>query len=112
MISHGLPIYVALEPVDMRFGAERLGGLVREKMRAEPRSRALFVFVGKRRHSMKVLTWDGSGTIVIHKKLESGRFELPRATAPGEYHLQISAAIFDVLHRGVALTPRTTRRVH
>jgi len=31
VISHGLPIYIALEPVDMRLGAERLGGLVREK---------------------------------------------------------------------------------
>lgn len=50
-LAHGLPIiYVALEPVDMRLGAERLGGLVRERMRAEPRSRALFVFVGKRGH--------------------------------------------------------------
>jgi transposase len=113
VIAHGLPIYVALEPVDMRLGAERLGGLVREKMRAEPRSRALFVFVGKRGHTMKVLTWDGSGTIMIHKKLDAGRFELPRATAPGEQHLQISAAIFEVIHRGVALTPRaSTRRVH
>lgn len=113
MISHGLPIYVALEPVDMRLGAERLGGLVREKMRVEPRSRALFVFVGKRGQTMKVLTWDGTGTIVIHKKLDAGRFELPRATAPEEQHLQISAAIFDALHRGVALTPRTTtRRYH
>jgi transposase len=112
MISHGLPIYVALEPVDMRFGAERLGGLVREKMRAEPRSRALFVFVGKRGRTMKVLTWDGTGTMVIHKKLDAGRFELPRASAPEEQHLQISSAVFDVLHRGVALTPRTTRRYH
>ena len=41
MIAHGLPIYVALEPVDMRMGSERLGALVRERMRAEPRSRAL-----------------------------------------------------------------------
>lgn len=113
MISHGLPIYIALEPVDMRLGAERLGGIVREKMRAEPRSRALFVFVGKRGHTMKVLTWDGTGTIVIHKKLDAGRFELPRATAPGERHLEVSAAIFDAIHRGVALTPRTTaRRYH
>jgi transposase len=71
VISHGQPIYIALEPVDMRLGAERLGGLVREKMRAEPRSRALFVFVGKRGHSMKVLTWDGSGTIVVHNQLAS-----------------------------------------
>ena len=110
MISLGLPIYVALEPVDMRLGAERLGGLVREKMRAEPRSRALFVFVGKRGHSMKVLTWDGSGTIVVHKKLDAGKFELPRATSPGEQHLLVSDAIFEVIHKGVAITPRAARR--
>ena len=109
MIAAGLPIYVALEPVDTRFGAERLGALVRERMRAEPRSRALFAFVGKRGHTMKVLTWDGTGTIVIHKKLDAGRFELPRATAPGEQHLRISDAMFDVIHKGVALTPRTPR---
>ena len=109
MIAHGIPIYLALEPVDMRLGAERLGGLVREKMLAEPRSRALFVFVGKRGQTMKVLTWDGTGTIVIHKKLDAGRFELPRATLPGELHLRISDAMFDVIHKGVALTPRVAR---
>ena len=114
MIAHGLPIYLALEPVDMRLGAERLGALVREKMEAEPRSRALFVFVGKRGHSMKVLTWDGTGTIVVHKKLDAGRFELPRATSPGQQHLQVSDALFDVIHKGVARTPRAVRppRVH
>lgn len=110
MIAHGLPIYMALEPVDMRLGAERLGSLVRERMRAEPRSRALFVFVGKRGHSMKILTWDGTGTIVVHKKLDAGRFELPRGTQPGEQHLLVSDAIFDVIHKGVAVTPRATRR--
>jgi transposase len=66
VIPHGLPIYVVLEPVDMRLGIERLGGLVRERMGAEPRSRALFVFVGKSGHTMKVLTWDGTGVILIH----------------------------------------------
>jgi transposase len=110
VIAHGIPIYVALDPIDMRMGAEKLGGLVREKMRAEPRSRALFVFVGKSGHSMKVLTWDGTGTIVIHKKLDAGRFELPRATRPGEQHLQVSDAMFEVIHKGVALTPRAARR--
>ena len=108
MIAHGIPIYVALEPVDMRLGAERLGALVREKMRAEPRSRALFVFVGKRRHSMKVLTWDGTGTIVIHKKLDAGRFELPRATRPDEQHLPGRDAIFEAIHKGVASTATAT----
>ena len=53
----------------MRLGSERLGALVRERMRREPR--ALFVFVGKRGRSMKALTWDGTGTIVVHKKLDA-----------------------------------------
>jgi transposase len=56
VIAHGIPIYLALEPVDMRLGAERIGAMVREKMHAEPRARALFAFVGKRGQTMKVLT--------------------------------------------------------
>jgi len=110
VIAPGLPIYVALEPVDMRFGSERLGALVRERMRQEPRTRALFVFVGKRGHIMKALTWDGTGTIVVHKKLDAGRFELPRASGTGEQHVLVSDAIFEVIHRGVAITPRAPRR--
>ena len=83
----GLPIYVSLESVDMRMGYERLGGMVRERMRLEPRMRALFVFVGKRGHSMKILTWDGSGDVIISKRLDLGRFELPMPTAHGQQHV-------------------------
>ena len=113
MISQGLPIYVALEPVDMRFGYERLGGLVREKMGAEPRSKALFVFVGKRGHTMKVLTWDGTGVIVVHKKLDSGKFELPKTTRVGDQHVIVSDAIFEVIYKGVSTAPKVKcRRTH
>lgn len=110
MIAHGLPVYVALEPVDMRFGYERLGGIVRERMQAEPRSRALFVFVGKRGHTMKVLTWDGTGAIVIHKKLDAGRFELPRPTCVGEQQVMVSDALFEVIYKGVSVAPKVPRR--
>ena len=110
IIGQGLPIYVALEPVDMRFGYERLGGLVREKMQAEPRSKALFVFVGKRGHSMKVLTWDGTGAIVVHKKLDAGKFELPKTTRVGDQHVIVSDAIFEVIYKGVATAPKAKRR--
>lgn len=79
-------------------------------MRREPRTRALFVFVGKRGHSMKALTWDGTATIVVHKKLDAGRFELPRATGLGEQHVLVSDALFEVIHKGVTVTPRGARR--
>ena len=110
MIAHGLPIYVALEPVDMRLGYQRLGGIVRERMQAEPRSRALFVFVGKRGHTMKVLTWDGTGVIVIHKKLDAGRFELPRPTCVGEQQVMVSDTLFEVIYKGVSVAPKAPRR--
>ena len=113
MISQRLPIYVALKAVDMRMGYERLGGLVRERMRAETRSKALFVFVGKRGHTMKVLTWDGTGAIVVHKKLDAGKFELPKATRDGDQHVIVSDAIFEVIYKGVSTAPKPRPpRVH
>lgn len=70
MIPQGVEIFVATEPVDMRFGFERLGGIVRERMQREPRSRALFVFFGRRRQTVKILSWDGTGTVLWYKRLD------------------------------------------
>jgi transposase len=113
MIPHGIPIYIALEPVDMRMGFERLGSLVRERMQSEPRARALFAFVSKRGNSMKILSYDGTGMILVHKKLDAGRFELPRATRQGEQHVIVSDAIFDVVFAGVAIEKRVRpKRLH
>ena len=75
----GLPpsvrIYFATGLVDMRNGVDGLRTIVEQVLRRNPNDGHLFVFVGKRVHSMKVLTWDGTG--MIHKKLDAGRFELP-----------------------------------
>lgn len=110
MIAQGLPIYLALEPVDMRLGYERLGGMVRERMQREPRSKALFAFVSKRGHTMKILTWDGTGVVVIHKKLDAGKFELPKPTRVGDQHVIVSDAIFEVIYKGIATAPKKSRR--
>jgi transposase len=79
-------------------------------METEPRSRALFAFVGKRGTTMKILTWDGSGVVLVHKKLDAGKFEMPRPTRQGESHLVVSDAIFDVLFAGVPIEKRVRRR--
>jgi transposase len=104
VIPQGVEIYVATEPVDMRLGFERLGGLVRERMKQEPRSRALFVFFGKRRQSVKVLTWDGTGTVLVYKKLDVGLFEIPSAKRPGEQSVVVSDAAFEALFAGLTRT--------
>lgn len=107
MIPQGVEIFVAVEPVDMRLGFERLGALVRERMRREPRSRALFVFFGKRRQTVKILTWDGTGVVLWYKRLDQGVFEIPRPERQGDMTVTVSETAFEAIFAGLA-----TRHVH
>lgn len=107
MIPQGVEVFVATEPVDMRLGFERLGGLVRERMQREPRSRALFVFFGRRRQTVKVLSWDGTGTVLWYKRLDAGLFEIPRPSTLGAASVVVSEAAFEALFAGLS-----TRVVH
>jgi transposase len=92
----------------MRLGFERLGGLVRERMRREPRSKsALFVFFGRRRHTVKILGWDGTGTTLWYKRLDKGLFEVPRPERAGEASVVVSEAVFEAIFAGLS-----TRLVH
>jgi transposase len=105
IIPQGVEIFVATEPVDMRLGFERLGALVRDRMKREPRSRALFVFFGRRRHTVKVLSWDGTGVVLVYKKLDEGLFEIPRADEVGTTSVRVSEAAFEAIYAGLARAP-------
>lgn len=104
MIPQGVEIFVAVEPVDMRFGFERLGGVVRERMQREPRSKALFVFFGKRRQTVKVLWWDGTGTVLWYKRLDHSLFEIPRPERAGDACVTVSEVAFEAIFAGLART--------
>jgi transposase len=83
MIPARVQVFVALEPVDMRCGFDRLAAMVRERMGYEPRSGALFVFIGRRRQLVKILFADATGTCVFAKRLDKGVFSLPAFTGIG-----------------------------
>ena len=118
MIPAGVQIFVAVEPVDMRYGFERLSGLVRAQFGYEARSGALFVFVGKRRITLKILFFDGNGICLFYKRLDRGTFALPEAPAPGVGHVEVDDATLNALLDGLAIgpveesTPRARRRIH
>jgi transposase len=105
MIPQGVEIFVAVEPVDMRLGFERLGAVVRERMKREPRSRALFVFFGRRRQTVKVLTWDGTGVVLMYKRLDAALFEIPRPDVVGATSVTVSEATFEAIFAGLTRTP-------
>lgn len=77
MIPHGVDIYLGVEPIDLRWGFDRLCGIVSERIGRRPRSGAIFAFFGRRRTAMKVLYFDGTGLCIFYKRLDAGTFKLP-----------------------------------
>ena len=49
MIPEGVEIFVGLEPIDLRWGFDRLAGLVQDRLGRVARGGALFVFFGTRK---------------------------------------------------------------
>jgi len=75
---HGdLKILVATKPIDFRKGVNGLVALVADALESDPYSGTIFVFRSKRNDRLKMLTYDGSGIILVTKWLEAGRFSWP-----------------------------------
>jgi len=61
----------------MRKSFDTLSALVSIELGRDPLEGDMFLFVGARLRSAKVLFWDGSGLCVFHKRLSQGRFAAP-----------------------------------
>ncbi|MFL9828423.1 IS66 family insertion sequence element accessory protein TnpB [Rhodoplanes sp. SY1] len=73
----GVKVLVATKPVDFRRGADGLAALVKEQLRHDPFSGTIFIFRSKRADRLKILTWDGSGLVLMWKRLDRGAFRWP-----------------------------------
>jgi transposase len=71
-------IFLFTAPTDMRKGHDGLAALVVNELGADLFSGHLFVFVSRRRDRVKILAWDRGGLTLWYKRLEKGRFRLPR----------------------------------
>jgi transposase len=76
-VPAGMRVLVATKPVDFRRGADRLAALVREQLKHDPFSGTIFIFRSKRADRLKILAWDGSGLVLLWKRLEHGAFRWP-----------------------------------
>jgi len=111
MIPAGVEVYVALAPIDLRYGFDRLSGLVAEQVGRSARSGALFVFHGKRKTAIKVLFFDGSGMCLFYKRADSGTFVLPEPPTPDATSIELSERELEALLDGVEVrTKPKTRR--
>lgn len=70
-------IYLATAPVDFRKGMDGLANYVMNNFKLAPFSGAFFVFRSKGRDKIKVLMWDGTGLVLIYKRVEGPGFVWP-----------------------------------
>ncbi|MRX51658.1 IS66 family insertion sequence element accessory protein TnpB [Paracoccus sp. S-4012] len=108
--AHGqLRVYVATRPVDFK-GMDGLALAVQEMMGLDPFCGSVFVFRAKRADRIKVLIWDGTGMVLVHKRLEGGGFVWPQVQ---DGVMRMSPAQFSALFEGIdwrLVRPEATRR--
>lgn len=78
MIAAGadLKIYIATRPIGFRCGHDGLAAKVQETLRLDPFSGAAFVFRSKRADRIKILVWDRTGLVLVHKRLEGCKLQV------------------------------------
>lgn len=113
MIPSGVEVFLAIAPIDLRWGFDRLAGLVEEQVGRRARSGALFVFFGKRKTALKILFFDGSGMCLFYKRLDSRVFRIPEVAFAGSTSVELSERELDDLLDGIDVelesAPASTR---
>ena len=102
-------VLVAVRPVDFRKGLDGLAALVRETLGADPYSGVIYVFRAKRADRVKLLLWDGTGLVLVSKRLEQGKFEWP---AISDGVMRLTASQLSALMEGLDWRRVRGVRVH
>lgn len=103
LLPGSVRILLASEPVDMRNGIDGLAAIVQGGWREDLYAGSYFVFVSRRRDSVKILTWDNGGFVVFYKRLEQGRFRLPVAS-DGDLSVKLDSTQLAMLLDGIDLS--------
>ncbi len=109
MIPARTAIFVATERFDLRRSFDGLAGIVKEVLRQDPLSGALFMFFNKAADKMKIVWWDKNGYCMLYKRLERGTFRIPLPVEPGAQSVIIEATEMAKILEGIALPPGKRR---
>ena len=71
-------VYIACGYTDLRLGIDRMGALVKRQFALDSFENCLFLFCGRKRDRIKALYWEGNGSLLLYKRLESGSFQWPQ----------------------------------
>lgn len=99
-VNPQIAIFIAVAHVDFRLGIDGLAQCCRSILDADPMSGAVFVFRNRRGTAIKVLTYDGQGFWLHHKRWSSGKLQW--WPSPGATSQKIPARELHILlHNGI-----------
>jgi len=73
-LSSSAKIFVYSEPTNMRKSFEGLCQIIETTFSVDLTTEAFFIFINRKKDSMKVLYWDQDGLAIWYKRLEKGSF--------------------------------------
>ena len=71
-------VYLATAPADMRKHIDGLSMMVADMLQQSPQSLCVYVFYNRARNKVKCLWWDRNGFVLYYKRLEKGRYKIPK----------------------------------
>ena len=99
--------YIACGYTDMRKQIDGLAALVQTQFGQEMDETSLYLFCGRRADRIKALYWDGTGYILLYKRLTEKRFQWPR----NEKELKkLTQQEFRWLMEGLSITQTKARK--
>jgi transposase len=97
-------IFMCKEPTDMRASYDSLFSKAKLVLKKDPFSGHLFLFINERRTSCKCLYYDGSGLVLLCKRLEKGLFT--RVNPLYRKEISLTQAEFGIFFEGGNLEKR------
>jgi len=97
-------VFISKEPTDMRASYDTLFAKVKGVLNQDPFAGHLFVFINSRRNCIKCLFWDGTGLVLLCKRINEGLFYKINPMHKGE--LILSPAEFALFFEGADLEKR------
>jgi transposase len=76
-LPDGVRVHLAAGRTDLRRGIDGLAAQIQTVLREDPFSGHLFIFRGRSTHTIKILTYDGRGFLLMQKRLTQGKFIWP-----------------------------------
>jgi transposase len=97
-------IFVCKEATDMRASYDSLISKVKNHLQKDSTSGHLFLFINAKRSSCKCMYYDGTGYVIISKRLERGTFSRINPYYKGE--IVLTEAEFGLFFEGANLEKR------